>query len=79
MQTQSTVRTTAQGGVDGTRNQGVDVADDIRGTPDGDRADVWGSQGAVGEQMDLRYAAGTGDQGRVAETIIRSVTGASED
>lgn len=46
------------------------VADDIRGTPDGDGADVRGSHGADGELMDLSDTAGTGDQSAVAVMSI---------
>ncbi len=42
--------------VDGGRNQGVDVADDIRGTTDG-------SQGTDREPMNLSDTSGTGDLG----------------
>ncbi|XDV15161.1 hypothetical protein PO909_015291 [Leuciscus waleckii] len=69
----------SQGGVDGGRSQDVDVADDIRGTTNGDSAYVRGSQGADRKLMDLSDAASAGDQSRASAMIVRGETGASED
>ncbi len=71
LQPQSTARMTAHGGVDGGRSQGVRVADDIRGTTEGDRADVRGSQGNDGELMEPSDTAGTEDLGGAAATSVR--------
>lgn len=79
LQTQSAVRTTAHGGVDRGRSQGVDVADNICGTADGDRDDVRGFQGADRELMGLSDTAGSGDQGDGVATNAQGVTGASKD
>lgn len=50
-----------QGEVDGGRSQGVEVADDIRGTTDGNRADVRGSHSKDGEPMERSNTTDTED------------------
>ncbi len=79
LQTQSIARMTAHGGVDGGRSQGVHVADVIHGTPEGDRADVRGSQRNDGELMESSNTAGTEDLGGAAVTSIRGGAWVPED
>lgn len=74
LQTQSTVKTTAQGGVNGGRSQGGSVVDDIHGTTDGDRPDLRGSLANDREPMESSDTAGTGGLGRAVATRVRGGT-----
>lgn len=78
-QTQSTVGTTAHGGVDDWRSHGVKVSADIRVTTDRDGDNVRGSQGADGERMGLSDTTNSGDQGEGVGMSARGGARVPED
>lgn len=77
--TQTTARTMAQGRFEGGRSHGGGLADNSRGTTDGDEASQGGDPGGVEEPMRPHNIDGSGDWGGAAATNIRGEASVLED